>query len=611
MRIFPRRLFNFRKMFQIRFYNRLMLYNTIIFLVVAYLLAFLASRYALQLDTVKQLQQSRDALNAVYNYYDSKQDNFLNLIFSLYDAPDNFNYDVLSDMLESNSDTATDTDPFVKQKIVKVMEGVANRDNDISAILIYKNLTGARYVYTRQNGYLERVGDDFPFFEQLKQKTAGRFNFGTHTIESRSISQQVFGISGTLGTKVIRQKAGQFLVAYNAQAFDRILQVNKDKTRGRFIIATNDGDLIFDSDGLYNNGVFPNVKLLKSDNNHAVIDGKRYFIQTILNENRQYIGANLVPITEINQNNGSIRFLIFGSFTTMALICAILYTIAGRFVSRRVMELIRGMNRVSSNNLSYRIPLNNRNDEFEDIAKRFNLMCNELEITINREYVNEIKKKNAELQALQAGINPHFLYNTLEAIRIKAIDDGNNNVAEMIVLLAHLYRSIVRDKTFIHIRNEINMCDMYLNIFALRYASNLDYEINIEPQLMEYGIPKNLLQPIIENYFVHGIRLNNESNRFTIHGYLQGEDICFRFEDNGRGMNGERLSEVRNRMEPKAKSNQSSYGLFNVNERIKLVYGESYGLLVKSQVDTHTEVIVRIRALTCEQLENNLYGTAG
>jgi two-component system sensor histidine kinase YesM len=239
------------------------------------------------------------------------------------------------------------------------------------------------------------------------------------------------------------------------------------------------------------------------------------------------------------------------------------------------------------------------------------MMCNELESTINREYVNEIKKKNAELQALQAGINPHFLYNTLEAIRIKAIDDGSNNVAEMIVLLAHLYRSIVRDQTFIPIRKEINMCEMYLNIFSLRYASNLDYDINIEPQLMEYGIPKNLLQPIIENYFVHGIRLNNEYNRFTIHGFLAGEDICFKFEDNGRGMNGARLMEVRNRLDSITKSDESSYGLSNVNERIKLVYGESYGIVVKSKEDSNTEVTVRIRALTCGQLENNLHGTGG
>ena len=115
MGIFPRRMFNLRKLLHIRFYNRLMLYNTIIFLIVAYLLAFLASNYALQLERVKQLQQSRDALNALYNYYDTKHDNFLNLIFSLYDNQETYN--VLSEMLESTSDIDTETDPFLKQKI--------------------------------------------------------------------------------------------------------------------------------------------------------------------------------------------------------------------------------------------------------------------------------------------------------------------------------------------------------------------------------------------------------------------------------------------------------------------------------------------------------------
>lgn len=125
--------------------------------------------------------------------------------------------------------------------------------------------------------------------------------------------------------------------------------------------------------------------------------------------------------------------LVYGAFTLMAIICAALYMLGGHFISRRVKELELAMKLVGSNNLSYRIPILKRYDEFEVIAVKFNEMCDKLQKTIEHEYIGEIKKKNAELGSLQAGINPHFLYKTLEVIRVRAIDTGNEDVAKMIV----------------------------------------------------------------------------------------------------------------------------------------------------------------------------------
>lgn len=582
-----------------------MLYNTLIFIVVTYFMAFMASRYALQLNTMKQLQQSRDALGAVFGYYERKHDEFLDLIFTLYDSPET--YDSLSLMLEAASDHAYEHDPLAKEEIVRVMKSVAVHDRDIAAILIYKNLTGARYVYNSSKKILVRVrSEPFPFFDELQDKTAGRYVYGTQNVNSGSLSQQVYGISGTLGTENIRRMAGQFLVAYNTSALEQIFQTYRGKTQGRFILASGAGQVIFDSSGEYGLLALPPTDASNTDVASVSIDGKPYYIQTIANANRNYIGANLVPKADIDRKSAGIRLLIYGVFTVMSLLCAILYLLAGTFVSRRVNELIKGIKRVGANNLTYRIPLRGRYDEFAEIASRFNLMCNELQLTINREYISEIKKKNAELNALQAGINPHFLYNTLEAIRIKAFDDGNKDVAEMIVLLANLYRSIVRDYTFIPIRKEISICSMYLNIFSIRYASNLDYEIDVDPRIPEYGIPKNLLQPIVENYFVHGIRDNTEDNRFIIRGFLEDGDIGFSFENNGRRVHKERLEEVRSRLAGADATKEAGYGLSNVSERILLVYGAPYGLRLESGENGWTRVIVRIKALTCAELENNL-----
>lgn len=593
-----------RNLFQKRFYNRLMLYNTLIFVVVAYLFAFIASDYALRLDRVKQIQLDRDALNTLCDYYDRKHDEFYNLVLAIYEEQSN--YEAISALLQSESDQPYEDEPYIKRDLTNVMHNITIRDSDIETVMIYKNLTNALYVYNDKSRSVEVAGPEYPFFEQLKEKTAGRRIYGTRTIRTGSRTVSVHGIAGTLGIGNIRKPMGNFLITYNVQTMGRLLQAYTGKIKGRFIVATIDGELIFDSDSQYEKGPLPYMDKLLSGKETAVIGSEPCYIQTITRLNRNYIGVHILPEKDVLVNKSDYPFFIFVIFTIMAFVCAFLYFTAGSMISRRVRTLEKAMKSIGSNNLSYRIPLNGRHDEFEEISSRFNDMCDELQATINREYITEIRKKNAELNALQAGINPHFLYNTLEAIRIKAYDDGNRDVAEMIVHLANLYRSIVRDRTFIPIRKEISLCRIYINIFSLRYASRFYYEVDIEPRIFEYGIPKNLLQPIVENYFVYGIRKDCEDNRFVIRGWMREGDICFSFEDNGYGISKSRLEEIRTRLLTLQHKENSGYGLSNVHERIKLVYGEEYGLSVESDEDCMTRVNIRIKAVTCDELENRI-----
>ena len=178
----------------------------------------------------------------------------------------------------------------------------------------------------------------------------------------------------------------------------------------------------------------------------------------------------------------------------------------------------------------------------------------------------------------------------------------------MIVDLANLYRAIVKNCTIIPIRNEINICDIYVDIFSYCYENSLDYEMNIDPQIMKFGIPKNLLQPIIENYFVHGIKNDGYDNRFVIRGFLTKEDICFVFEDNGQGMSKEQLDEIKTNIEAVKPEAEAGYGLMNVQKRIWLIYGEPYGITLESEENSMTRITVRIKAMTCDELEASLKG---
>lgn len=591
----------FPKPGQRRFYNRLMLYNTVIFIVVIYLFAFILSYYAVQLDRMKQIQQNMDVLKTLSDYYESKLDEFYNHVLAIYG--DQSNYQTVSKLLEAKDDQPYESDAFAKLDLSNVMKSVIENDNDIVQLLIYKNLTNSLYVYSSQSRTFERVGSENQYYTTLKDKVFGRNIYGAEPVNLGLQTVKAYGIAGTLSSQNIRQGAGSLLILYNVQSMNRILQSYAGNYQGRFFLVSKAGEVIFDSAGQYAKGAFPYLGVVLSGKGNATVGNEKVIIQTDSNSNPNFIGVLMLPEKDMIGYKSGFTIFIFTIFTVMAVICTFIYLLSGSITSRRVGALKSAMKRIGTNNLSYRIKLRGGNDEFEEIATRFNEMCDELQVTIDREYVNEIKKKNAELGALQAGINPHFLYNTLEAIRVRAYDDGNNEVAEMIVNLANLYRSVVHDMTFIPIHKEINVCKLYLAIFSLRYNCGLDFDIDVEPGVMDCGIPKNLLQPIVENYFVHGIHDSREDNRLVIEGRMQGADIVFRFEDNGRGMDGARLREIRDRLLEEEQAGESSYGLANVHQRIRLVYGERYGLWIDSQEEVRTEVRIRIKAMSPEELK--------
>ena len=157
------------------------------------------------------------------------------------------------------------------------------------------------------------------------------------------------------------------------------------------------------------------------------------------------------------------------------------------------------MKQVRIGNLDTIIKTEAYGDELNTIASDFNEMCIDLSEYIQQVYIYEISKKNAEIEALQAQINPHFIYNTLEAIRMSATSQGNESVSQMILLLAKLFRNIVKEENMVTIETEINNSTLYLDLFQIRYNNKFSYDIQVPQHIRSLGIPKHILQPIIEN----------------------------------------------------------------------------------------------------------------
>ncbi|MBR6403880.1 MAG: sensor histidine kinase [Eubacterium sp.] len=238
----------------------------------------------------------------------------------------------------------------------------------------------------------------------------------------------------------------------------------------------------------------------------------------------------------------------------------------------------------------------NSNDEMETLAESFNSMVKEIETLIEDIHKEQENAKDAELRLLQEQINPHFLYNTLDAIIWMTESGENQKAIQVIQELSSFFRiSLSKGQSEITIRNEREHVKSYLEIQHYRYQDIMDYEIDFEEDILDYHIQKLTLQPIVENALYHGIKNKRGQGMIKVCGRQDGKDIVFTVEDNGIGMNEEELERLRSLIAGNlVQDDQSGFGMANVEKRLQMLYGTSYGMTVESKYGEGTVVTVRI-----------------
>lgn len=291
-------------------------------------------------------------------------------------------------------------------------------------------------------------------------------------------------------------------------------------------------------------------------------------------------------------------FLTIAGAGVVAVILGILCI--GYYVRRlttRVGSILNAMNEVTTGDLQVRLPVNNSKDELDMIACNFNDMCEKLELYIQKSYLAEIEQKNAQMQALQSQINPHFLYNTLEAIRMKAICNGDREVGKMLYSMVGLFRSQLKEADVITLGQELDYCKQYLELFMYRYPGIFQYHVECCPELLSLPIIKFVLQPIAENYFIHGIDRERQDNEVWVRAEKQGENLFLYVEDNGYGMEEQEIEKKNRELRENLpdRGEKKSIGITNVNRRIKAVYGDAYGISIESGNPKGLRVTITIK----------------
>lgn len=266
---------------------------------------------------------------------------------------------------------------------------------------------------------------------------------------------------------------------------------------------------------------------------------------------------------------------------------AVVCTVAtSRFVTRRIVKIQKCMKEVENGNLNVNIPVDG-NDEISDLTRGFDAMVLRLDMLINEVYDSRLKEKEYEMKALQAQINPHFLYNTLSLINWKAIEADAVDISKITLALSSFYRtSLNKGKNVMSIKDEIDNMRSYLTIQQMMHDGDFDAVVDIEDGILQYNTLNLILQPLIENAIDHGIDLNTGVRGvITITGRGTEDEIILTVEDNGVGMTKEQADKI-------ITKDSKGYGVRNVNERIKLYYGEQYELKIESEIGKGTKVIV-------------------
>ena len=292
-----------------------------------------------------------------------------------------------------------------------------------------------------------------------------------------------------------------------------------------------------------------------------------------------------------------IRFSVI-AFALILMLCLFLSYYIPLSITRPIRRLAQVTDQVAKGDLTVRSDVTG-GLEARVLSDSMNTMIDKINELLEQVKTEQVRLRKAEFELLQSQINPHFLYNTLDAIVWLAEAGEQKKVVSMVGSLSDFFRiSLNQGQDILDVREELQHVRSYLEIQQMRYQDILQYEICVPEELYSSRIPKITLQPLVENALYHGIKNKRGKGMIRIDGEMEDSDCILRITDNGRGMTPERLGQVREGIRNRNACETEIYGLYNVNERIRLNFGEKYGITITSTYGEGTCVTVRLPEYT-------------
>jgi len=598
----------------LKFFNKIFIAFSFIVVVVLISLSAVVTNNITSMLVEKEVQYNKFVLINLNTFLQGK----LDLVRQLTKQTNLQSFDeesMVYDFFESSLDDASPEYQSMYSGFSKYFESKFSQDRDISIIYTYKPVNDKLFMFSKYSlpGTFEKKNFKYPErLEQVKDLSPViRVYPSNHPFYSTYEYTYSMGI--TIKTTDTFAPIGLMMVDFEVSGIDRLIRQYYETKISDTIILTATGDVIYDSTGKYYGKTYPYMSSLDGNHPSERLDNEKCLINVNSDNDAKVLIAGITPEKQILKRVKSTqRTIFFISFVFLFSALVLVYLGAQGF-SKRVERITSTMREVKNGDFSVRIPLVESKDEINEIAESFNSMCSELEGYIDKVYVSELNQKNSELKqksaqlmALQSQINPHFLYNTLEAIRMMANREGARDASQMILILSILFRDTVKEDPLIEIEEEIEHLKLYLDLFKIRYGERLHVEFDIDSDILKYGVSRHLIQPIIENYLMHGFDSSILDNRLRFEGHMEGEFIVFYIIDNGLGIDENRILQIKEELLAENSKSTGSIGISNVHERIRLMYGQQCGLDIESNPGKQTRISIRILAKTKKELENNV-----
>lgn len=482
----------------------------------------------------------------------------------------------------------------VEEEILSTLKRYTSSNRDIAGILVVDK-KGNMISNTispiddkplnLENWYLETAADpeNFKVFSQSIGRNLTSFYDSYKADNTLSVSKALLDENNHV--------KGVIMLDMKLDAIESIINsANLSKT-GFLYIADKDGEVVYGptNDILYR--IHPTM--IRKDQFVEINDSTYQII-------RKETGISQWKIVGVFPQDVTVRIIIemISYFVLFALIIFALATallsVLTRTVTKPIGELKGLMELAEQGQLDVRFD-SPYNDEISILGGSFNSMIESIDNLLKLVYTEQKAKREAELKAFQAQIKPHFLYNTLDTINWMAMDYEADDIVEVIQALTNLFRiSLSKGNEIISLENEILHVSSYLSIQKTRYEDQFDYEINWNKEFKDLKVIKLIIQPIVENAIYHGIKGSKQTGFIKIDVDVTDEHVVIKVSDSGHGMTEEYvnyLNNVFNKNEDKKES--TGIGLLNVNERIKLNFGDEYGLFVVSSLSEGTTVTIK------------------
>lgn len=596
----PARLY--RKYIKNNMFTKMLLSISLIAVVTIVTLSYLMYYFLFQSAIRSELEIQQSAVERVEQYVNRKHENvqlYVNDIYrnsSLGIDTSYFLLNSFNEYMAKRMNRIAGDGQSVSNSIVAYFKQKLDDDPDIENIMLYS--AEKQYVYVYKQGSMTRLyqanatNSYIPDVMAMETQSVTLPNLWVRKLAGDA-DLPLFSIRSRINDVATYKNLGQLLVLYRTEGLDTVMNSVEETFKGSVMVMSADGKVMYDSSGINYGEKYSYADKLTTSKEIVTLDEESYVTTSTLNQ-AGYMVVGITPKRVIAESFQGVRNTII----VIALLCIIVAVSIPSFMivnySKRTDNIIRFMRKVEKGEFVARIQ-DTKEDQLGQIAGSFNEMLDELSRYIDKVYKAEINQKNAELSALQARINPHFLYNTLEVIRMRALSQGAQDVGDMIYSLSMLFKNIVQHKSHYTLKDELEACRLYLELFRIRYKDKYIYKMHCDDQIKQVPIIKMSLQPLIENYIVHGLRSDRDDNWLTIDAWKKNEEIWIEIKDNGTGIEPDKLEKIKSRLEI-AESSGESFGLRSVNERLKLTFGDSYGMNIQSEPGKGTMVTIRFPA---------------